>query len=299
MFNEFVFHLRHYLVEVVPALVVGFGLSGVAHEFIPQSWVDKNLARRGLRPIFISTLVGAMLPICCWGSLPVAVGLYKKGARLGPVLAFLVATPATSISALLVTYNILGLSFTVFIFLAVVVMGVLVGIAGNNLSYAQREQELKDICPHCHEMAATCPHKKDIACRIRSVLKYAYVDMPREIGLEMAIGIVLAAIVASYVPLGLLIERYLAGLAGYFFSLVFGLAMYICSTATVPLADAFVRQGMNIGAAMVLMLVGPITSYGTILVLKKEFGTRILFIYLSMVSIISLFFGFVYALLLS
>ena len=79
--------------------------------------------------------------------------------------------------------------------------------------------------------------------------------------------------------------------------LIFGLLMYICSTATVPLADALIKQGLSAGAAMVLMLAGPITSYGTILVLRKEFGTRILFIYLSLISIISLLCGFLYSLI--
>lgn len=295
MFAEFLMHLRHYAVEIVPALAVGFFLSGLAHEFIPQAWVDRNLGKPGLRPILISTFVGALLPICCWGSLPVAVGFYKKGARLGPVLAFLVATPATSISALLVSYAILGLKFTVFIFIAVIVMGVFVGLVGNMLHYVRRSQAQEEICPHCHDSTGTCGHKQDLLCRAKSVLKYAYIDMPKEIGRETLIGIIFAAFVASYVPLGALIEKFFAGAWGYVFSLMFGLLTYVCSTATVPLADAFIKQGMSVGAGMVFLLVGPITSYGTILVLRKEFGTKILFIYLSLISIISLLFGILYA----
>ena len=50
---------------------------------------------------------------------------------VGPVLAFLVATPATSITALLVCYALLGIKFTVFIFFAVIVMGLVMGLIGN------------------------------------------------------------------------------------------------------------------------------------------------------------------------
>ena len=260
MIIEFLIHLQHYLIEVVPALALGFLLSGIAHEFIPQDWVDRNLGNTGLKAILISTFVGAMLPICCWGALPVAVGFYKKGAKLGPVLAFLVATPATSISALLVTYAILGLKFTIFIFIAVIVMGIIAGIVGNLLKYESKVEQEVEICPHCNEAKATCPHRADVWCRVRSVLKYAYIDMPREIGLETLIGIVLAAAVVVSVPIGYLIKNYLSGLWGYAFSLIFGLLTYVCSTATVPLTDAFIKQGMNIGAAMTFMLVGPITS---------------------------------------
>jgi uncharacterized membrane protein YraQ (UPF0718 family) len=297
MLELFLHHLEHYLIEVIPALAVGFFLSGLAHEFIPQHWVDENLGKPGVRPILISTFVGAMLPICCWGSLPVAVGFYKKGARLGPVLAFLVATPATSISALLVTYNILGLKFAIFIFFAVIFMGVTIGLVGNRLSYTRKVLETAELCSHCNEVKGTCGHKEGWGCRFKAALKYAFIDMPRELGLEIMIGIILAAFVASSLPVGHFIGKYLSGLAGYAFSLIFGILMYICSTATVPLADAFIKQGMSVGAAMVLMLVGPITSYGTILVLRKEFGSKITFIYLGLVSIISLLCGFLYALI--
>jgi uncharacterized membrane protein YraQ (UPF0718 family) len=295
MMAQFLHHLLHYSKEIIPALALGFFLSGLAHEFIPQRWVDRNLGKSGLRPILIATFVGAMLPICCWGSLPVAVGFYKKGARLGSILAFLVATPATSISALIVSYTLLGLKFTVFIFMAVIVLGITVGLIGNKLSYVRKTKAQEDACPHCHAAASTCGHNSGFACRIKSVLKYAFIDMPKEIGLEIVIGLALAAFVAAYVPLGALIQKYLSGPLGYAFSLIFGLAMYICSTATIPLADAFIKQGMSTGAAMVLMLAGPVTSYGTILVLRKEFGTKILFIYLSVISIISLLFGILYA----
>jgi len=182
--TQFLHHLQHYAVEVVPALAIGFFLSGIAHEFIPQGWVDKNLGNKGFRAILLSTLVGTMLPICCFGSLPVAVGFYKKGAKLGPVLAFLVATPATSISALLVTYRLLGIEFTVFIFFAVILMGVVMGIIGNRLSYIRKIQKEDDTCPHCHEEKNICEHRKNISSRIKSVLKFAYVEMPKEIGLE-------------------------------------------------------------------------------------------------------------------
>ena len=130
-----------------------------------------------------------------------------------------------------------------------------------------------------------------------SVLKYAFVDMVKEIGPEILLGLILAALVGAITPVGILINQYLAGSWGYLFSLVFGLVMYICSTASVPLVDAFLNQGMNIGAGMVLLLVGPITSYGTILVLRKEFGGKILLIYLGVLSMMSLALGYCFSII--
>ena len=285
-----------YLIKILPALVVGFLLSGIIHEFVSVQWVEKHLGKKDVKPILLSTLIGVFLPICCFGCLPVAVSLYKKGAKLGPVLAFLVATPATSITALLVCYILLGLKFTLFIFFAVILIGVLIGIVGNSIPYKSRIQ--KDIyCRHCAKEKEKCVCGKRISKRILSIFGFAFVDMPKEIGLELLLGIVLAALVASVVPIGNLIKLYLGGGFGYLFSLFLGLAMYICSTASVPLVDAFISQGMNVGAGMVLLLVGPVTSYGTILVLRKEFGSRILLFYLGFLSVLSLIFGYLFYLI--
>lgn len=290
--QQFLHIFLQYTYEVIPALVVGFFISGIVHEMIPEDKVLKYLGSGGIRPIFYSTLVGTFLPVCCWGSLPIAVSFYKKGAKLGPILAFLVATPATSISALLVAYSVLGLGFTVYIFFSVIIMGVTIGLIGDMIKYVPKPIE-KITCPHCELDPGHSKLHRDKTFKEKAVsaMKYAYITLPKEIGLELLIGLVLAAIVATFMPIGHLIKAYLGGWFGYAFSVVFGLAMYICSTASVPLVDSLMKQGMNHGAAMTLLLIGPVASYGTILVLRKEYGLKILTIFLASLIAISLVLG--------
>ncbi len=292
---QFIYVLRHYLIEILPALAIGFFLSGLIHEFIPTVWVERNLGKKGLRGIFYATITGTLLPICCWGVLPVAVSFYRKGSKLGPILAFLVATPATSVSALLVTYGLLGLKFAIFIFFAVILMGMFIGVIGNQISFKPAKAS-EELCPHCQEITPHT-HKKNFLEHIKSVFKFAFWDLPKDIGPATILGLILAALVVTFLPLGLWIRHNLSGFLGYIFALVFGLVTYICSTGTVPLVDAFIKQGLSIGAGMTLLLVGPITSYGTILVLRKEFGMKILLIYLSFISISSLVLGYLFSLI--
>jgi uncharacterized membrane protein YraQ (UPF0718 family) len=138
-------------------------------------------------------------------------------------------------------------------------------------------------------------HAKGAKERLTSVFRYAFVDMVKEIGPELFLGLALAALVAAIAPVGKFVGGYLSGGLGYLFSLVFGLLMYICSTASVPLVHAFISQGMNIGAGMVLLLVGPVTSWGTILVLRKEFGGKILLAYLMVIAIMALVLGWCFS----
>jgi len=323
---------KDYFIEVLPYLAIGFFLSGLVHEFAPSQWVERHLGSRGIKPLVYATLAGTVLPICCFGALPVAVSLRQKGARLGPVLAFLVATPATSISALLVTYGLLGPKFTVFIFFAVIIMGLVMGLVGNRfegkakVTGAAAEQAVDPVCgmsvevgkatraeycgqsyyfccPHCQQAFKDRPeeymgrYSRNIVHRMKHVFRYAFVDMVKEIGPELLLGLALAALVAAITPVGRFVGAYFGGGLGYLFSLGFGLVMYICSTASVPLVHAFVSQGMNVGAGMVLLLAGPVTSWGTILVLRKEFGGRILAIYLAVVSGMALVLGYAFSLI--
>jgi len=329
---QFFIVFKDYLIEVLPFLALGFFLSGVINEFIPTGLVEKHLGGKGIKPLIYSSLIGTALPICCIGSLPVAVSLHRKGARLGPVLAFLVATPATSVPALLVSYALLGIKFTVFIFFAVIAMGLIAGLAGNLIRVkpktlaaprglatdpvcgmqvetdkapkTERDGEVYYFCcTHCQqefessaaEFSGT-PHR-NLTHRIKHVFRYAFVDMVRDIGPEILLGLALAALVVTVTPVGKFVGDYMSGGLGYIFSLIFGIMMYICATASVPLVHAFISQGMNIGAGMVLLMAGPVTSWGTILVLRKEFGARTLLVYLTVISLTALTLGYVFSLI--
>jgi uncharacterized membrane protein YraQ (UPF0718 family) len=226
---------KDYLIEVLPFLAIGFLLSGLINEFVPSRWVERHLGGGGIKPILYSTLIGTILPICCLGSLPVAVSLRQKGARLGPVLAFLVATPATSITALLVTYGLLGLNFTVFIFFAVIAMGIVMGLVVNRVEGKAKvivtpaQQALDPVCgmnveienaakaeyggetyyfccSHCQQAFEHSPEEymgggsRQVSHRVKHVFRYAFVDMVKEIGPELLLGLALAALVAAVAP---------------------------------------------------------------------------------------------------
>jgi len=290
--------LLGYLVDVVPAVAVGFLISGLVHEFLPADWIDRNMGGRGVRGILYATLVGTVAPVCCWGSLPIAVSLHKRGASLGSVLALLVATPATSVTALIMTWRFFGLHFAAYLAVSVIVMGIIIGLVGNLLKVRPREMVEEPACPHCSEETCCSDHgPRTLGARLKSVLHYAYIEMPREIGVELLIGIVLAAFVRVVTPVGTLMKNYLTGARAYVFAVVFGIIMYMCATMSVPLVDAFSRQGFAIGAGMTLLLVGPVTSYGTILVLRKEFGLRILLVYLGLLASLAILLGYLYTLL--
>lgn len=295
--SQFFSVLQYYLIEILPALAVGFLISGLVHEFISTNWVVRYFGQKGARPIFYATLIGTILPVCCAGALPIAISFYRKGARLGAILAFLVTTPATSIPAMLVTYKLLGSQFMIFLALAVILLGLIMGLIGNLFSFKPKKTE--NVCEECglDKEECVCPTNPSLVSRMKSALKFAFWSLPKEIGPHLLLGLVLAALISAVVPLGDLINTYLAGAGGYAFAGIFGLAMYICATASVPLVHAFLVQGINVGAALTLLLVGPITSYSALLVIRKIFGSKVLFVYLAVVLVVALLAGYFFSMI--
>lgn len=286
-----------YFVETFPALMLGLFISGIIHEFVPENWVEENLGKKGFKAILFSTVIGAVIPVCCWGALPIAVSFRKKGASLGPIFAFLIATPATSINALVVTWKFLGFGFMAYIFVAVIIMGLVSGLVGN--LFKARRLDNDSIHDECKE-GCECSehnHNKTIKERVLSVLKYAFIDMPKEIGLEMLLGLALAALVSSVGFIGKWIKSNLTGGFGYVFAVIFGLLMYMCATMSIPFIHAFIEKGMNIGAGMAMLIIGPIVSYGTILVLRKEFGLKVMTVFIGLVVILSVVSGYIYSII--
>ena len=250
-------------------------------------------------PIVLATLIGAISPVCCWGSLPIALSFRKKGAKLGPLFSILVATPATSISALFVTWCFMGIQFTVYMFFAIIIVGFVMGLIGNSLDIElpnrtnEPVDDKKSDC--CHH--STKVEKNSFLKRIKGAFQFAFIDMPKEIGLQLILGILLAALVMSVGPIGLWIKSYLAQGYGYLFAVLYGLVIYMCATSSVPLVHALVTQGLNIGAGMCLLLLGPVVSYATILVLKKEFGLKVTMVFVVSITVLCLLTGILYTLL--
>ena len=292
--SSFISSFCEYSIELFPALVIGLLVSGIVNECVSNKWVENHLGGRGIKGVLLSTLVGAMVPVCCWGSLPIAVSFRKKGASLGAIFALLIATPATSINAVVVMWRFMGFVFACYVFFSVIVMGLVSGLIANAVSSRKIHGGFSGGHAHSCECACGGESNKSFLIRVKAVLRYAFIDMPREIGVEILIGIALAAFVASCDPVGIAVQKYLTQGYDYLFAAGFGLSVYMCATMSIPLVHAFIGQGLRVGAGLTLLIIGPIASYGTILVLRKEFGLKVLLLFLTLVCSLAVVAGLIF-----
>ena len=187
--QSFLTSLLNVVCEMAPYLLLGFFIAGVLHVFVPQKFYANYLSRNNKLSVVWAALLGVPLPLCSCGVIPTAIGLRNEKASKGAIASFLIATPQTGIDSILATFSLMGLGFAIIRPMAALVTGVCGGLLINRLV---REDDVKE------DVSASC--QVDSGNRIWRVLKYAYYDMLRDIGLRLLIGLVVAALIQVAVP---------------------------------------------------------------------------------------------------
>ncbi len=133
--------------------------------------------------------------------------------------------------------------------------------------------------------------KTTFSKKIISIFTYGFGGFLDEIALNFVIGLVIAALITTLVPTE--VFTYFSNpLLQMLLMLVVGIPMYVCSTASIPIAVALVIKGISPGAAFVFLFAGPVTNIASLTMLTKNLGKKVIAIYLSCVAVCSIGFGF-------
>ena len=106
----------------------------------------------------------------------------------------------------------------------------------------------------------------------------------------MAVGIVIAGVMLTYIPPDWL-AQWGQGFSAMLVMLVVGIPMYICAVASTPVAAGLVLAGVSPGVALVFLLVGPATNIAGLALISKELGIKVTAVYLAGISVISVGMG--------
>lgn len=96
------------LVESLPFIILGIGLSIVVQVFVPESWLVKWLPQNPFGRRAIVSLFGMFLPVCECGNVPLARGLMGRGYSVGDSITFLLAAPIVNPVTIITTHQAFG-----------------------------------------------------------------------------------------------------------------------------------------------------------------------------------------------
>jgi uncharacterized membrane protein YraQ (UPF0718 family) len=300
-------------------LLIGLLAAGLIKSFISEETMRRWVGGHGISAILRAALFGAPLPLCSCGVLPAAIALRRAGASKEATVSFLISTPETSIDSVTVTYALMGPVMAIVRPVSALVNAVGTGLLTTLVSEgrvpekdmspgtvvesccsSKLQQEPDAVAVSCcakekseaeQNAVSCCSQKKQIKPnKLMQVLSYAGAELLDDISKWLAIGIVLAGIMLTFIPPGWL-AQWGQGLGAMLVMLVVGVPMYICAVASTPVAAGLLLAGVSPGAVLVFLLVGPATNIASFALLKQELGLKVTGMYLFGLSVLSLMMG--------
>ena len=283
------------------AIYILFGLifAGFLHETVPDSIVTKHLGKDNIWSVVKSTLFGVPLPVCSCGVIPLASSIKKSGASNGATLSFLISTPITGVDSIMATYGIFGWIFTIYRVISSMIIAMVAGILTNILVKDKKEEvkvSPKFSLSNNNSFNSFTPLVKPSTTikkkfSLVNALKYSFFTLLKDIAKPLFWGLILGAIIAVAIPKDLSYILKEHTWLSYVIVIVIAVPMYICATASLPIAGGLILSGVSLGAGFVFLSAGPATNTVTIAVVKKMLGVKSLIIYLGTIIIGSVSFG--------
>ena len=326
--------------EASPWLLLGLLIAGLMKSWIPTKILSKHLGQ-GKSAVVKAAFIGAPLPLCSCGVIPVATELRRSGASAPATASFLVATPETGVDSVSVSYALLGPLMAIYRPFASIMSAILTGLlvstvknedikapvldkpsSNSSCCSSTSNKKVADIPPpitssccssteKAPPVTSSCCSSKDpkeaapvvSACcsstntavineqitalsgfnnfikKTKSGIYYAATKLIDDIIIWLAIGLLFASIVRTFLPQEFLLS-YGSGLPAMLIMVAISIPMYICATASTPIAAGFIMAGLSPGTALVFMMAGPATNISTLGVIKNEMGGAVLSRYL-------------------
>lgn len=290
--------------EALPFLAFGFFIAGLLKAFVPDKWVIKVLGKESsslMSPVK-GALLGAPIPLCSCSVIPVATGLKQQGANKGALSAFLVSAPETGADSLSVSYALLGPVMMVArlcsaLVTAVVTAWTVMAITGKDMPTKTPIKSQKSCC--ATQKAEPMPgqsggQKKGQSPHIWYTFiagqRHAFTTLLDDSFKYMMFALVLTALMKTYIPTDFF-ASYSYGIWAMILTVLISFPMYICASASTPIAAGLILSGVSPGVALVFMLAGPASNVATVVIARRLMGTVSAVIYVLAISIVSIIAG--------
>lgn len=279
-------------------IVFGIFIAGLIRIFLKPETIHKHLGRGPVKSVFKASLLGVPLPLCSCGVIPAAASLKRQGATNGATTAFLISTPESGVDSIAVSYALLDPIMTVIRPIAAFFTAIFAGIAENLLSTnLKQETNVEESCctKSCCGTDQVSPNERydhlTFVEKLKAGMRFAFKDIWEDLATWFFIGLFLAGIITASVPSEVMGSYFGGGIDSMLLILLFAVPLYICATASTPIAAALILKGVSPGTALVFLLVGPATNMASLTVLLKLIGKRSLVIYLFSIVFLAILFG--------
>lgn len=264
---------------VLPYFFVGAALGAALDVFLKPEFALKHL-RGGWLSMAKASMLGMVLPGCSCATMPMAAGLRRKGADLGTVTSFLLASPLVSPQTLVLTSAMLGWKFAAARVVAAFCGAMMIG--GIFLWLERRRAGFLDIpAPEpvkkcCSGCGCSGGEEEEGSKKFWPV----FIDIIKDLGKYFVLGMAIASLLTVLLPPGFIMQ-YIgsSGPLAYVAAVLLGVPLYVCEGEEIPLTLSLLKLGLGPGPAFAFLLGSVGTCIPTMIMSQKLIGRRGLLVY--------------------
>ena len=271
------FFLYDVLKITVLLCLLIFVISYVQSYFPPER--SKKIMGRfhGIWANCMAALLGTVTPFCSCSSIPLFIGFTSAGLPLGVTFSFLISSPMVDLGSLVLLMSIFGARVAI----AYVLLGLLVAVAGGTLIEKMHlEQEVEAFIRNASAVDIESPW---LAQRER--LRYAREQMTstfRKVFPYILVGVAIGALIHNWIPQSW-VEGVLGGNNpfGVMLATVIGIPMYADIFGTIPIAEALLSKGAQLGTVLSFMMGVTTLSLPSMIMLRKAVKPKLLALFIA------------------
>lgn len=282
----------HFFVEditkIFTMLIIVVFIIGVIRGNLSPEKIKKWLETKGVVASHtLAVLFGAITPFCSCSSVPLFIGFIEAGIPLGATMSFLITSPMINEVAVVLLFSLLGFKFT----MVYIAIGLLVGFFGGYLIHRLRlENWVQEYVYQIQAQSnASEPTHVSIQEKVAANFRYGLEQVQEIVGRiwpYVVIGIALGAFLHGYIPQETVVKY--AGSGNPLAvptAVLMGVPLYANVSATVPIAEALLAKGVQVGTAMAFMMSVAALSFPEMIILKKVLKVKMLLLFAAILAI--------------
>lgn len=249
-----------------------FLISYIRSYFQPERTKQIITKFSGFKANIMASLLGIVTPFCSCSSVPLFIGFVEAGIPLGVTFSFLITSPIVNEAAFVLLLAAFGWKIA----LVYVAAGVTIGIVGGILIHVLKMEKHVEEYVYKIQTNNTFTQEMNKKDRINFAI-YQVKFIIRKVWLFLFIGIAIGALIHSKVPADFLIKytgngSFLSTIA----AVIIGIPLYSNAMGTIPIAEALIGKGVNIGTALAFMMAVTALSLPEMIILRKVIKTKLI-----------------------
>ncbi|MCG2783237.1 MAG: permease [Candidatus Altiarchaeales archaeon] len=275
--------MADYLALIWWAILLGLLIGGVIDYYVPRSYISRYLSRPAKRTILYSVIFGFLMSACSHGILAIAIQLYKKGASIPAVIAFLLASPWANLPVTFLLFGFFGVNRALLLIISAIIIAIITGFVyqfldnrnmiEKNMNSEEIDEEFSIFDDVAKRMSGYEFTKSNISGAARGILSGSFA-LAKMVLWWILIGMILASIARAFVPTDFFMTYMGPTILGLGVTLFFATIIEICSEGSSPLAFEIFRQTGAFGNSFTFLMAGVATDYTEIGLLWSNVGKK-------------------------